>query len=43
MNSSDIYVGGTVGICGVVWRQKMVRFYDSSGNLIEVRIPVKRN
>jgi len=23
--------------------QKLVRFYDPSGNLIEVRIPVKRN
>lgn len=43
LTSSDILVRFQNELTELGGGQKMVRFYDPSGNLIEVRIPVKRN
>ena len=43
LNSSDIFVRFQTKLTEVDGGQKMVRFYDPSGNLIEVRTPVNYN
>ena len=43
LTSSDIFVRFQTELTELDGGQKMVRFYDPSGNLIEVRTPVKRN
>ena len=42
LTSSDIFVRFQTELTVLVGEQKMVRFYDPSGNLIEVRTPVNR-
>ena len=43
LNSSDIFVRFQTKLTELDGGQKMVRFYDPSGNLIEVRTPVSYN
>ena len=43
LTSSDIFVGFQTELTELDGGQKMVRFYDPSGNLIEVRTPVNHN
>lgn len=43
LTSSDILVRFQTGLTELGGGQKMVRFYDPSGNLIEVRTPVSYN
>ncbi len=43
LNSSDIFVRFQTKLTELDGGQKMVRFYDPSGNLIEVRTPVNYN
>ena len=43
LNSSDIFVTFQTELTELDGGQKMVRFYDPSGNLIEVRTPVNYN
>ena len=43
LTSSDIFVRFQTELTVLAGGQKMVRFYDPSGNLIEVRTPVKRS
>lgn len=43
LTSSDILVRFQTGLTELGGGQKMVRFYDPSGNLIEVRTPVNHN
>lgn len=40
LTSSDFFVRFKTELTELVGEQKMVRFYDPSGNLIEVRTPV---
>ena len=43
LTSSDIFVRFQTELTELDGEQKMVRFYDPSGNLIEVRTPVNYN
>lgn len=43
LTSSDIFVRFKNELTELAGGKKMVRFYDSSGNLIEVRTLVKHN
>ena len=43
LTSSDIFVRFQTELTELDGGQKMVRFYDPSGNLIEVRTPANRN
>ena len=43
LTSSDIFVTFQTELTELDGGQKMVRFYDPSGNLIEVRSPVNHN
>ena len=43
LTSSDIFVRFQTELTVLAGGQKMVRFYDPSGNLIEVRTPVNRS
>ena len=43
LTSSDIFVMFQTELTELDGEQKMVRFYDPSGNLIEVRTPVNYN
>lgn len=43
LNSSDIFVRFQTELTELDGGQKMVRFYDPSGNLIEVRTPANHN
>ena len=43
LTSSDIFVRFQTELTELDGGQKMVRFYDPSGNLIEVRTPVNHN